>query len=166
MQLLLVFFLLEPKTVLELPDNFTTFELWDKAIYLVQFNGKSIMRIDSAGGVVSIPVTFERNMRIYNFKMTPFSIYLHTATGIQRFFLNSGNSESIYKDDVVSFVLTNTEDVVLVNRLKNELIFLDPQNKVRLRKNNVNAIDMDYHDNKIYVLTRKEVLVIDDYGNT
>lgn|GEM_PF-1615681 len=166
MHLLLIIFLLEPKTILELPGSFTTFQFYENAVYLASFNGKSIIKIDSIGNFSSFPVTNQDNNRIYEFKITPFSFYLNTSIGLVKVNNISGVTEIIYKSDITTFVITNTEEVVFADRLTNELIFLDTDNKIKFQKKNVNVNDMDYYDNKIYLLTPKGILVLDEYGNT
>jgi hypothetical protein len=165
-QLLFVILFFEPKAVFELPGKFTTFEFFEGSFYLAQFDNRVITITDSARTITNLFIPIEQNLRIYAFKITPFSIYIHLSEGIIRMLVNSGISEKIYPGDVVSFVLTDAEEVVLADRLKNGLIFLDADRKVRLIRKNINVVDMAYYDNKIYVLTRKEIIVLDDHGNT
>lgn len=165
MQLILVIFLIEPVTIFELPLRCTKLDVYEEIIYLIQDNNRAIIRIDTAKNVLGIPVEGNINNRIYGFGLTPFSIYLNMAGGLFKLSINSGLIEKIYTGNVVSFILTDAEEIVLADRFKKEVLFLDPQYKTRLIKNNLNVVDMDYFDRRIYLLTRKEIIVLDEYGN-
>lgn len=165
MQLLFVIFLLEPDLFLELPARCKKLEFSEGMIYLIQENNRAILRIDSSNNMQNLPVERSVNNRIYGFDLTPFSIYLNMIGGIFRLAINSGLIENIYQGDVVSFVVTDAEEIILAERLKKEVIFLDPQYKIRLIKKNLNLVDMDYFDSRVYFLTRKEILILDEHGN-
>ncbi len=165
MQLLLVIFLLEPISILELPLRCTRLETYEEMNYLLQENNRTIIRIDTVRNVLSIPVEGGVNNRIYGFDVTPFSIYLNMKEGLFKLSTNSGLIEKIYTGDVVSFTLNDVEEIILADRFKKEVLFLDSQYKIRLIKSNFNVVDMDYFDKRIYILTRKEIIVFDDYGN-
>ncbi|MEO0156010.1 MAG: hypothetical protein ABIL07_02740 [candidate division WOR-3 bacterium] len=165
MQLLFVIFFLEPYSILTLPVRCTKIEFYEGGIYLIQENNRAILRVDSSNSMQNIPVEGGINNRIYGVKLAPFSIYLNMMGGIFKLFLNSGFIENIYKGDVVSFVINDAEEIILMDRLKKEILFLDSRYKIRLIKKNFNVIDMDYFNNRIYLLTRKEIFVLDDYGN-
>ncbi|MEO0095540.1 MAG: hypothetical protein ABIL46_06485 [candidate division WOR-3 bacterium] len=165
MQLLFVIFFLEPYSILALPVRCTKLEFYEGGIYLIQENNRAILRVDSSNSMQNIPVEGGINNRIYGVKLAPFSIFLNMTGGIFRLSINSGLIENIYKGDVVSFVLTDAEEIILVDRLKKGVLFLDSRYKTRLIKKNFNVIDMDYFSNRIYLLTRKEIFVLDEYGN-
>lgn len=114
---------------------------------------------------MSIPVEGGVINRIYGFDLTPFSIYLNMPGGLFKLSINSGLIEKIYTGDVVSFTLNDAEEIILADRFKKEVLFLDSQYRIRLIKSNFNVVDMDYFDKRIYLLTRKEIIVFDDYGN-
>uniref|UniRef100_A0A7C6EI92 Uncharacterized protein n=1 Tax=candidate division WOR-3 bacterium TaxID=2052148 RepID=A0A7C6EI92_UNCW3 len=165
MQLLLVIFLLEPVSILELPVRCTRIENYEEINYLLQENNRAIIKIDTARNVLSIPVEGGVINRIYGFDLTPFSIYLNMPGGLFKLSINSGLIEKIYTGDVVSFTLNDAEEIILADRFKKEVLFLDSQYRIRLIKSNFNVVDMDYFDKRIYLLTRKEIIVFDDYGN-
>lgn len=166
MHLLIIICLIEPIQTIALPGNFTTFQLYEDAIYLAPFNGKSILKVDSTGTFFSFPVTHQENNRIYQFKITPFHFYLNTPVGVIKMHYTTGITELVYSGNIMTFIITNTEEVVLVDRLKNELIFLDADDKIRMQRKNINVIDMDYYEGRIYLLTPRNILVLDEYGNT
>ncbi len=162
---LLPFILLfEPKSIIELPVRSICFELYDEKLYLAQANGRAITKIDTSNIISQFPISTINN-RIYGFKVTPFSIYLNMVGGIFKLYLNSGYLEKIYDGNVSSFVITKTEDIVLADRLKNELIFLDSQYDSRIVRKNLSVIDMDYFEQRIYLLTRNGIFVLDEHGN-
>ncbi|MGB9721977.1 MAG: hypothetical protein ACPL28_10930 [bacterium] len=165
MQLILVIFLIEPVSILELPSKCTRLETYEEMVYFIQENNRAIIRIDTAKNILSIPVEGNVNNHIYGFALTPFSVYLNIAGTLFKLFLNSGLFEKIYTGDVVSFTLTDAEEIVLADRFKKEVLFLDPQYKIRLIKSNYNVVDVYYFDKRIYLLTRKEIIILDEYGN-
>lgn len=150
---------------MSLPGNFTNFQIYEDAIYLAPFNGKSIIKLDSTGSFLSFPVTHQENNRIYQFKITPFYFYLNTPLGLVKMHYATGMNETLYSGNITAFIITNTEEVVLADRIKNEIIFLDTDNKIRLKKKNINVLDMDYYEGRIYFLTSGGILVLDEYGN-
>ncbi|MEO0122548.1 MAG: hypothetical protein ABIL69_00895 [candidate division WOR-3 bacterium] len=165
MPLLFLIFFLDPHSILELPVKCTKLEFYEEGVYLIQENNRAILKVDSSNNMQNIAVEGGINNRIYGFRMAPFSIYLNMMGGIFKLSLNSGLIENIYKGDVASFVITDAEEIILMDRLKKEILFLDSRYKTRLIKKNFNVVDMDYFSNRIYLLTRKEIFVLDEYGN-
>ncbi len=165
MQLLFVIFLLEPFRTIELPVRCQKLEYYEGMFYLIQKNNRGIVRVDTLNNVQNISIEGNVNNCIYGFNLTPFYIYLNMMGGIFKLAINTGLIENIYKGDVVSFVLTDAEEIVLADRLEKEVLFLDRQYQIRLMKKNLNIVDMDYFDHRVYLLTRKEIIVFDEYGN-
>ncbi|MGQ9817331.1 MAG: hypothetical protein ACUVQ3_05200 [bacterium] len=165
MHILIIICFLEPKQTIELPGHYTNFQFYEGAIYLVPFNGKTIIKIDSSGNIANFSVTDEENYRIYEFKITPFYFYLNTPAGIIKMHRTGGTTKPIYEGDITTFVITDGEEIVLADRLRDELIFLDTKNKIRLKKKNMKVIDMDYYNERLYLLMSNSILVFDEYGN-
>lgn len=165
MHILLIICLLEPKHTIELPGYYTNFQFYEGTIYLVPFNGKSITKIDSNGNIANFPVTNEENYRIYEFRITPFYFYLNTPAGIIKMHRTEGMAKGIYDGNITTFIITHSEEIVLADRLRNEIIFLDTGNKIRLKKKNIKVIDMDYYNERLYLLTPNSIFVFDEYGN-
>ncbi len=166
MHLLIFICFFEPFKTISLPGNFTTFQLYEDAIFIAPFNGKSIIKLDSTGSFLSFPITNQENNRIYQFKITPFYFCLNTPLGLVKMHYATGVNEMLYSGNITAFIITNTEEVVLADRIKNEIIFLDTDNKIRLKKKNINVLDMDYFEGMIYLLSSRGILVLDEYGNT
>ncbi len=166
MCILLVISSLFPTAIIELPDNYTSFQIYDRDIFCAPFNGKYIVKIDSTRSVSNFLITNQENSRIYDFKITPFFFYLNMLTGIMRVSISSGLVDTIYSGDVTAFVVTPADEIVLAESRKNELIFLDVNSNRRFSKKNAMVVDMDYYENKIYVLRGNEIAVFDSYGNT
>lgn len=165
MHLLILICFFEPAQTIALPGNFTTFQLYEDIMYFAPFNGKSIIKLDSEGNFLSFPVTHQEINRIYQFKITPFYFYLNTPIGLIKMHYITGVNELVYSGKITTFVVTTTDEVVLADRIRNELIFLDADNKIRLLRRNINVLDMDYYEGRIYLLIPRGIIVLDEYGN-
>ncbi|MCX7995572.1 MAG: hypothetical protein N3A65_07370 [candidate division WOR-3 bacterium] len=165
MWFLFIFFLIEPASFFELPAKCNYFDIYDGTLFFLHENRWTIIKIDTNKIVSEIPVGDGKENTVYSFKLTPFAIYLRMRDCLCRQFLNNGVQEKIYEGDIVSFIITEAGEVVLADRKRKGIIFLDAQFKVRLMIVNPYVVDMDYFDHKIYLLTRKEVVVLDEHGN-
>uniref|UniRef100_A0A7V3RHD1 Uncharacterized protein n=1 Tax=candidate division WOR-3 bacterium TaxID=2052148 RepID=A0A7V3RHD1_UNCW3 len=164
MQFLLFIFFLSPDSLLPLPGNFLNFEIAEGFIYLYESNNKKIIRMDNQNNPSAFSIDMI-NERINVFKLTPFFIYLGSPEGIFRLSINSGMIESIYRGYINSFTITDAEELIIADKQKKEILFLDYQNKIKWRLTGYNALDIGYYGGRIYLLTRKDIQVIDEYGN-
>ena len=82
--------------------------------------------LDEQGTMQPITFTDNVNYRIQNIAVTPFSCYLNNGRSIEKYYFNSGIKETVFKaSDITSFIITQTEEVILSERQKREVIFLD-----------------------------------------
>lgn len=151
---------------LQLPRVFSRVECFNNKLFLAPRIGKSIFELVMRDSLRPIPFTDEVNYRIYDFRMTPFTIYISRGTALEKFYIASGKRETIHTSpDIVSFTLTPTDEIVLADRQLRELIFLDFTYQVKFKIENISILDVQWHDTLIYALTKNHILVYDEYGN-
>ena len=146
--------------------RFSRIECFNNKIYLSPRIGQGISEFVSTDSLIPISFTDEVNYRIYDFKMSPFAIYINRGNGLEKYFIASGRRETIYTAaDISSFALTPGDEIVLCDRRTRELIFLDFTYRVKSKIDNVYIEDIQWHDTLIYALTASRILVFDEYGN-
>ncbi len=122
--------------------------------------------LDEQGTMQPITFTDNVNYRIHNIAVTPFSCYLNNVRSIEKYYFNSGITEIVYKaNDITSFIITRTEEIILSERQKRQLIFLDFMYAPRFIMEEVTVKDMFYVDTIIYLLLQNRILLCDEYGN-
>jgi len=122
--------------------------------------------LDEQGTMQPITFTDNVNYRIQNIAVTPFSCYLNNGRSIEKYYFNSGIKETVFKaSDITSFIITQTEEVILSERQKREVIFLDFMYAPRFIMEEVTVKDMFYTDTIIYLLLQNRILHCDEYGN-
>jgi len=135
-------------------------------LFLAPRIGKSIFELVAQDSLRPISFTDEVNYRIYDFQMTPFTIYINRGTALEKFYITSGKKETIYTSpDIVSFTLTPADEIVLADRQSRELIFLDFTYQVKFKIENISILDVQWHDTLVYALTKNHILIYDEYGN-
>jgi hypothetical protein len=164
--LLLLFVLqIEPQRVIDLPAEFNSVTVYNGVIYLAPFIGKSIYRCDP-GRIEPLQFSELGDYRIRDFRITPFAVYFNDGRKIEKLYLSSGHLETIYEgDDISSFAITPAGEIVIADRGERELVFLDFRNAVKVRKDNIYAIDVEYDNDRVYCLTGPEVVVLDEFSN-
>lgn len=166
---MLFFFLLlsiEPLNTIQLDRVYNIIEIQEDRIYLASFFGKSIFVLDDSSKVQAIAFTDDVNYRIRNFSVTPFAIYLNNGTTLEKYYTASGIKEEIFAaKDISSFIITPSEEVIIYDRYKHELVFLDFTYNVRLLISDLNIKDLYFADNILYVLTYNELRLYDEHGN-
>ncbi|KPK73821.1 hypothetical protein AMJ87_00455 [candidate division WOR_3 bacterium SM23_60] len=151
---------------LQLPRVFNRLECFNNKLFLAPRIGKSISELVTRDSLRPIPFTDEVNYRIYDFRLTPFTIYINRGTALEKFYIASGKKETIYTSpDIVSFTLTPADEIVLADRQSRELIFLDFAYQVKFKIENISILDVQWHDTLIYALTKNRILIYDEYGN-
>jgi hypothetical protein len=163
---LLFLVVLEPKDSIFLNREFQSIEIYDRHIYCAPFTGKSIFRLDDSYNLIPQTFTDDQSYPIYDFHITPFAFYINNGKAIDKFYIASAKKETVFSsDDISSFVVTPSEEVIFFERQKRMLVFLDFTNQVRLTIDDVNVKDFCLADNIIYMLTRNNLLFCDEYGN-
>jgi len=166
MMLFLFSTVLKPMDSLSLAKEFTLIRNYDGRLYFAPFIGKSIFLLDENERLQPITFTDDINYRIYDFHITPFALYLSNGVSIEKFYLKSGIKEKLYSQDNISaFVITPSEELIIAEEEKNELIFLDFMNKIKFKKFDLKIKDIKLFNKTIYILTNKELLFCDEYGN-
>jgi hypothetical protein len=166
MTILLFLVSLEPIDTIPLKKEFNRIEIYRSAIYCAPFIGKSIFVLDESQNLKPITFTDDVNYRIYDFFITPFAIYLNNGRSIDKFYLASGVKENSYSStDINTFVITPSEEIIFSDRQKHELIFLDFTNNIKFKKVDLKIDDLYSIENTIYILTKNNVLICDEYGN-
>jgi hypothetical protein len=155
-----------PTESVGLPRNFSRLQCFSGRLYLSPRIGKSVFEFITEDSLRPISFTDEINYRIYDFRVTPFVIYTNRGTALEKFFLASGKKEVIYQSrDISSFALTPDDEVVLADREKHELIFLDFFYRVKFKIENVYIEDMQWQDTLLYALSTNSIHLYDEYGN-
>jgi hypothetical protein len=150
----------------ELPRNFSRLECYRDTLFLAPRIGTSIFKFAAPDSMIPISFTDEINYRIYDFRVTPFAIYINRGKALEKYFVASGEREVIYKSqDISSFTLTPTDEIVLADRQTQELIFLDFRYQVKFKIANVNIEDIQWRDTLIYALSPRRIQIYDEYGN-
>ncbi|MEO0162571.1 MAG: hypothetical protein ABIL39_08690 [candidate division WOR-3 bacterium] len=156
---------LEPSSILPLPVKCRALDICAGELFLLQENGRTVVKVEEGRIVGEIPVSDDNTQPVRGFKLTPFVLYLILRDGLYRQFLISNLRGRVYPGDIIAFTLTSSEELVLAERRNKAIIFLDSDFKTRLVKKNLPVLDIDYFEQKIYLLTRREVIVLDEYGN-
>ncbi len=160
----LVFF--EPGDSIFLGRELNRIEIYNNNIYCAPFIGKSIFILDESKKLTPTTFTDDENYRIYDFRITPFAIYLNNGNAIEKFYFASGKKERIYSSSYISsFVITSSEEVILSDRQRRKLIFLDFINRVKFIIDDLIIKDLYLTDDVIYILTQNSILFCDEYGN-
>jgi len=158
--------LAEPVDVISLEKEFNRIEVYGGTLYLAPFIGKSIFKFTELKNLTAISFTDDVNYRIYNFLITPFAIYLNNGKSIEKFYRAHGVKEIIYRSqDITTFVVTPSEEVIFTDRMKRELIFLDFTNNIKFKEFDMQIKDLQIIDNTIYALTNNSIILFDEYGN-
>jgi hypothetical protein len=170
MQMLLLYILLaagaEPVDSMTFTRNFDRILCYRGALYAAPLIGKSIFRLYGNDSLQSITFTDEVNYQIRDFRLTPFAIYINRGSRLEKYYISSGIKEAVFTSgDISSFDLTSAEEIVFADRQRHELIFLDFTYQIKFKIENVLAEDLRWHDEFLYVLTKKEVHIYDEYGN-
>lgn len=163
---LLLIISIEPFASIRFDKTYKTMETYGNKIYLAQFIGKSIYAVDDSKKIGTITFTDDPNYRIEDFSVTPFAIYLNNGTTLEKYYIALGIKEEIFRaDDISSFTITSSEEVILSDRHEHELTFLDFTHNVRLAISDINAKDLYYTGDVLYVLTMNELHLYDEHGN-
>ena len=163
---LLFLVVLEPIDSIFLDKEFQSIEIYDRHIYCAPFTGKSIFRLDDSYRLIPQTFTDDQSYPIYDFHITPFSFYINNGKAIEKFYFASGIRETVYSsDNIASFVVTPSEEVIFFEGQKRMLVFLDFTNQVRLTIDDINLKDFCCVNNMIYVLTKNNLLYCDEFGN-
>jgi hypothetical protein len=143
-----------------------TLYAYQDTIFCAPFTGNSIFRLDELGTVQPITFTDNVNYRIRGIAVTPFFCYLNNGRSIEKYYFNSGIRETIFRaNDITSFIVTRTDEVILSEWQKQEVIFLDFMYAPRFVMEDVSVKDMFYADTTIYLLLQNRILLCDEYGN-
>jgi hypothetical protein len=151
---------------IKLPGNFSRLQCSASRMYLAPRIGGSIFEFVNQDSLRPISFTDEVNYRIYDFIITPFAIYTNRGAALEKFFIASGRKETIYRSrDISSFTLTPTDEIVLADREKHELVFLDFFYRVKFKIENVYIEDIRWQDTMLYALSSASIHIYDEYGN-
>lgn len=162
----LVLLCLAPVDSIQLSRECSRIHSYEAAIFCSPFTGNSIFRLDEQQDMQSITFTDDANYRIRDIALTPFAFYLNNGRAIEKFYLTSGVKETVFvSTDITSFIITSTEEIVLSDHKKRQIIFLDFIYTPRFVIHDVIARDMVYLNETIYILLQNSILVCDEHGN-
>ncbi len=155
-----------PDNLIATPREFNRIHYSDNRLYFAPYTGTSIFfyRNDSLKAL-----TFGDNPLsvIEDFHLTSFFLYLCDGRQITKHYLMQPSSKTIYKGNSINrFGLTESGDVVVIDRRPDRILILDPHYKIRLSITDLSARDIAAHREKIYILTKTEVIVSDQHLNT
>jgi hypothetical protein len=143
-----------------------TMYVYQEDLFCAPFIGNSIFVLDEQKTMQPITFTDNVNYRIHKIVVRAFSCYLNNGRSIDKYYINSGIREAVFKaSDISSFVVTQSEEVIVAERQKREVIFLDFTYSPRFIMEEVSVNDMFYTDTVIYLLLQKRILYCDEYGN-
>lgn len=166
MFLCLCLFLIEPVKIINLPFNCSKTAFGGSDIYLAPFLTKVLIKLKFDGSVEVLPFTEEENYWVRKFIVTPFAVYINNGRMIDKYYKVSGFKEKSYEGgDIISFTLTDAEELIVADRKSKELIFLDTNNKIKFKLKNFYCLDLDYSLGTIFALTPGYIKRLDEYGN-
>ncbi|MDH4211715.1 MAG: hypothetical protein OEV79_09760 [candidate division WOR-3 bacterium] len=170
MQIVLLCILLstgtEPADSMIFSRGFDRIEYYHNALYAAPLIGKSIFRVYDSDSLQAFSFTDEVNYRIRDFRLTPFTIYINRGSMLEKYYITSGIREAVFiSSDISSFDLSAAEEIVLADRKRHELLFLDFTYQVKFKIENILIEDLRWHDDLLYVLTKNGVHIYDEYGN-
>jgi hypothetical protein len=61
--------------------------------------------------------------------------------------------------------VTPSEEVIFADRQKQKLFFLDFTHNIKIEKADLSIKDMHFANNRVYVLTKRKIIIYDEYGN-
>ncbi len=135
-------------------------------VYCAPFAGPSFFKRIRHDSLVPVTFTDDRNFRIIDFNVTPFTVYLYNGLTIDKYYLASGDKEPVYgSKDISAFLVTPWEELIIADRKKRELIFLDFTYEVKYRVFDLTVKDICMNGDGLLVLTDKKVLICDDLCN-
>ncbi|MBE0431962.1 hypothetical protein IBX73_00700 [candidate division WOR-3 bacterium] len=141
-------------------------EYFEGTLYGAPCIGTSIFRFSALDESNPISFTDDVNYRIRGFKPTPFALYINRGTSIEKYYPAAGVRETVYAaGDIVSFDLTDAEEVILADRQKQELIFLDFAFQKKYVIANIAVEDLQWRDGLLYVLAKNRIHLYDEHGN-
>ena len=157
---------LQPIDSVTLSRRFDRIEYHHNALYAAPLIGKSIFRIHDTDSLWAFSFTNELNYQIRDFRMTPFAIYINQGTTLEKYYMIAGIKEAVFtSDDIASFDLSPAQEIVLADRRRREIIFLDFTYQTKFRIENISAEDLRWYEDHLYVLTRSAIHIYDEYGN-
>ena len=163
---LLFLFFLEPIHEIHLDRELNSIEIYNNKIYCAPRTGMSIFELTESEDLHAISFTDDVNYRIYDFYVTPFAIYLNNGRSIEKFYFTSGVKETVYSaTDISSFILTPADEIILADHQMRELVFLDFTNSVKFKEPNITIKDLQFVNGIIYTLTKKNIILFDEFGN-
>jgi hypothetical protein len=166
MSALLFIVALTPIDSVLLTKEFYSIEMYNGALYCAPFTGKSIFVLDDAHNLKPLTFTDDPSYRIYEFHATPFALYINNGKSIQKFYTAAGATETVYtSSDISSFIITPSEEIIISERQKRILKYLDFTHQTKFTIEDLGIQDLSFADQKIYVLTKKGVLSYDEHGN-
>lgn len=156
----------EPCDSIRLVNRLCRIEHLEGTLYGAPCIGTSIFRFSGPDMTNPISFTDDVNYRIRGFKPTPFALYLNRGTSIEKYYPAAGVRETVCTaGDIVSFDLTDAEEVILADRRKQELIFLDFAFQRKYVVANIAVEDLRWRNDLLYVLVRNRIHIYDEHGN-
>jgi hypothetical protein len=160
---ILAFLCLTPATMEDLGVVCNTLSSQDGFIYCAPFSGTSLYKRIHHDSLVPITFTDDQNVRIIAFHVTPFTMYLYNGLTIDKYYLASGETVPVYASrDIAAFVVTPWEELIIADRKRRELIFLDFAYAEKYREFDIPVKDMFMSGDELYVLTGQAVVVCDE----
>ncbi len=164
--IVLVLFFLTPVDSIRLSRECSRIYSDGATIFCSPFTGNSIFVLDNQQAMQSITFTDDVNYRIRDIALTPFAFYLNNGRAIEKYYRTSGIKEAVFvSSDITSFIITRTEEIVLADYKKRQIIFLDFTYTPRFVIHDVIASDIAYLNDTIYILLQNSILVCDEHGN-
>ena len=145
----------------------TTMTYYNNNVYCAPFASASIYRYIRRDSLLPITFTDDRNYRIVDFQVAPFTVYLYNGLTIDKYYRASGERIPVYASrDIAAFTVTPWEELIIADRKQREIIFLDGNYDVKYRVLDMSVADMCMSEETLYLLTNSALLVCDELCNT
>jgi hypothetical protein len=166
MSFILMVFLLTPVATRNLDVQCSTIEFQNETMYCAPFSGGSFYLLDQHDSLLPVTFTDDQNYRIIEFHVTPFTAYVYNGRTIDKYYLASGERISVYgSKDISTFTVTPWEELIIADRKKRELIFLDFTYDIKYSVFDLNIKDFCLCEDELYILTGQAVVICDELGN-
>ena len=156
----------EPVDSMIFGRRFNGIEYHHNCLYAAPLIGKSIFQIYDSDSLRAFSFTNEVNYQIRDFRVTPFALYINRGIALEKYYISRGIKETVFSsNDISSFDLSTAGEIVLADRERRELLFLDFTYQLKFKIENISAEDLTWHEDLLYVLTRSAIHIYDEYGN-
>jgi hypothetical protein len=104
-------------------------------------------------------------IRIVDFSVTPFALFINDGMQITRYFLSTMDRAVVTRaNDISTFAITRSEEIVYSNQRTRTIHFLDYTGQEKNRFEDLFVRDLAIVDSLIYILTNTGVILYNEFG--